>query len=145
MREAAVRKAGVAMMIAAGVLALAGCKSSSSGVFSRARPNEFEVTRAAPLVVPPDYALVPPKPGVPRPQDADSSSQALQAMFGGPAPRSTIESAMLNQAGAEDVRAGARSNTGSPETNVVNKGGVTRDIIAAPEGQGQGATVSTGQ
>ena len=141
------RKVGVAAMVAGTcVLALAGCKSSSSaGVFSRARPNEFEVTRAAPLVVPPDFALLPPKPGVPRPQDADSSAQALQVMFGGPAPRSAVEAQVLSQAGAAGVRPGARSSAGSPDTNVVDKGGLTRDILAAPAGQGQGATVSTGQ
>ena len=140
------RKAILAMMAAAGVMALAGCGSSkSSGVFSRARPNEFEVTRNAPLVVPPEFALIPPKPGQPRPQQGDSGTQALQAMFGGQAPRSSVESAVLDQAGAANSQPGARSAVGSPDTNVVDKGAVTRDIIAAPEGQGQGAQVSTPQ
>ena len=139
------RKVGVAMLATAGVLALAlaGCKSSSGGVFSRARPNEFEVTRNAPLVVPPEFALVPPRPGQPRPQASDASTQALQSMFGGQAPRSTVESAVLTQAGADGIQPGARSAAGSPETNVVDKGTVTRDIIAAPEGQGEGAQVAT--
>ncbi|MBV9842015.1 MAG: DUF3035 domain-containing protein [Sphingomonadaceae bacterium] len=132
-------------MAMASLLALAGCGSTKGGVFSRARPNEFEVTRNAPLVVPPDYSLSPPKPGAPRPQESNSSTEALSAMFGGAAPRSTAENAILDKAGNSEVQPGARSTAGSPGTNVVDKGSVTRDIIAAPEGQGQGAQVSTPQ
>ena len=63
------------------------------------RPDEFAVARQAPLVIPPDFSLVPPKPGAPRPQEADSSTQALQALFGGPAPRSAVENALTSQPG----------------------------------------------
>jgi Protein of unknown function (DUF3035)/Prokaryotic membrane lipoprotein lipid attachment site len=124
------------------VTILAGC-GSSSGVFNRARPNEFAVTRAAPLVVPPDFALKPPAPGTARPQEADSSTQALQAMFGGPAPRSAAETGALNQAGQTRASPGIRSNVGDPDTNVADKGAVTRDIVAAPEGDGQDARATT--
>lgn len=131
-------------LIVAGILAtmLAGC-GSSSGVFNRARPNEFAVTRAAPLVVPPDFALRPPAPGTARAQEADSSQQALQAMFGGPAPRSAAETGTLDQAGATRAAPGIRSNVGDPATNVADKGAVTRDIVAAPEGDGQDARATT--
>jgi Protein of unknown function (DUF3035)/Prokaryotic membrane lipoprotein lipid attachment site len=124
------------------VTILAGC-GSSSGVFNRARPNEFAVTRAAPLVVPPDFALKPPAPGTARAQEADSSTQALQAMFGGPAPRSAAETGALNQAGQTRAAPGIRSNVGDPNTSVADKGAVTRDIIAAPEGDGQDARATT--
>ena len=130
--------------IVVGMLAstLAGC-GSSSGIFNRARPNEFAVTRAAPLVVPPDFALTPPAPGSARAQEADSSQQALQAMFGGPATRSAAETGALDQAGAARAAPGIRSNVGDPKTNVADKGAVTRDIIAAPEGDGQDARATT--
>lgn len=121
-------------------MTLAGC---GGGGLNRDRPDEFAVARRAPLVVPPDFALVPPSPGAPRPQEADSSTQALQAMFGGPATRSAPETATLNRAGANRADAGIRSDVGSPETNSVDKGSVTRDIIAAPEGDGQDARAST--
>jgi hypothetical protein len=124
------------------VTILAGC-GSSSGVFNRARPNEFAVTRAAPLVVPPDFALKPPAPGTARAQEADSSTQALQAMFGGPAARSAAETGALNQAGQTRAAPGIRSNVGDPNTSVADKGAVTRDIIAAPEGDGQDARATT--
>ncbi|MBA3897553.1 MAG: DUF3035 domain-containing protein [Sphingomonadaceae bacterium] len=129
------RKMMVASVLA---LSLAGC-GHASGVFGHARPDEFAVTRAQPLIVPPDFALVPPKPGAPRPQEADSSTQALQAMFGGPAARSAGETGTLNEAGANRAAEGIRSNAGDPTTTVVDKGGTTRDIVAAPEGDGQDA------
>ncbi len=123
---------------------LAGC-GSTSGVFNRARPDEFAVARAAPLVMPPDFALSPPKAGAARPQEIDASTQALQAMFGGPAARSASETGALNQAGANRASPGIRSDAGDPGTAVVDKGAVTRDIIAAPAGDGQGARTTTPQ
>jgi Protein of unknown function (DUF3035) len=124
------------------LMTLAGC-GRSGGVFNRNRPDEFAVSRAAPLVIPPDFALVPPRPGAPQAQAADSSTQALQAMFGGAAARSASESSAVSQAGGARSQAGIRSNAGDPGTDVVDKGAVTRDIIAAPEGPGQDATAST--
>jgi hypothetical protein len=40
---------------------------------------------------------------------------------------------------------GIRSTVGDPETATVNKGAVTRDIIAAPEGDGQAAQAAIPQ
>jgi hypothetical protein len=93
-------------------------------------------------VVPPDFALTPPKPGAPRPQEADSSTQALSALFGGSAPRSEGEANLIAGAGPAPAP-GIRSETGSTATTVVNKGTVTRDIIAAPVGNSPEARAST--
>ena len=114
---------------------LSGC--GSTGFLNRDRPDEFAVSRQAPLVIPPDFSLAPPNPGAPRPQDNDASSQALDALFGGPAPRSQVEKDALGRAGAS--AAGIRSTVGDPQTNTVAKGSVTRDILAAPEGDGREA------
>ena len=137
------------MILATAVLvvpALSGCASSkNSSAFGRTRPDEFAVSRQAPLVVPPDFALVPPKPGAPRPQDADASTQALQAMFGGPAQRSAVEGSTLTNAGSDKAADGIRSNVGDPNTATVDKGSITRDVIAAPEGDGQTAKASAGK
>ena len=97
--------------------------------------------RQAPLVVPPDFALTPPQPGAPRPADASGQQQTLDALFGGSAPRSEIERSTLGRAGTP--AAGIRSAVGDPQTNTVAKGEVTRDIIAAPAGDGREAQVST--
>jgi hypothetical protein len=123
-------------------LALAGCGSRG---FDRDRPDEFAVARQAPLVIPPDFALVPPQPGAPRPQDTSPSSQALDALFGGPAARSGTESSALRAAGRDVADTGIRSNAGDPNTPVVEKGSTTRDIVAAPEGDGQNARAATPQ
>lgn len=134
------------IVIIAGGLALAASLSAcgKSG-YDRARPDEFAVARQAPLVIPPDFALVPPQPGAARPQDTSASSQALDAMFGGSAARSPGENATLDAAGRTSADVGARSTTGSPTTNVVDKGATTRDIVAAPEGDGKDAKASTPQ
>jgi hypothetical protein len=124
-------------------LLLAGC--ASGGVAGRDRPDEFAVTRNQPLVIPPDYNLTPPRPGEASPQAADARTQALEALFGGPQPRSESERSMLNAAGQDRVALGARSVAGDPATTVVDKGAVTQAIIAAPAGAGRDATVSTPQ
>ena len=120
------------------VLVLAGCGGGRAGL-GRSGPDEFAVARAAPLVVPPDFALVPPKPGQARVQEGDSSRQALDALFGGATPRSETEAAALQAAGGDRAQSGIRSAVGDPGTAVVDKGAVTRDIVAAPEGDGQDA------
>ena len=122
---------------------LAGC--GSSGVLGRDRPDEFAVARNAPLVVPPDFALSPPRPGDPTPQAIDARTQALEALFGGPAPRSAGERTMLNAVGRDAAALGARSVAADPETQVVDKGAVTQTILAAPSGAGREATVTTPQ
>ena len=123
----------------AAALLLEAC--GGGGVFGRSRPDEFAVARNAPLVIPPDYNLAPPAPGAPRPQDVSPQTQALQALFGGPAPRSAAERSVLGAADADRAAAGVRSTVGDPDTNVVDKGAVTRDILAAPEGDGRDASV----
>ncbi|MHA6723381.1 DUF3035 domain-containing protein [Sphingomonas sp. RS2018] len=125
----------------AAALALSAC--GRSGV-NRDRPDEFAVGRQAPLVIPPDYALRPPQPGAARPQDASPSQQALEALFGGPATRSVTEAAALTAAGRNTAETGIRSSAGDPGTTVVDKGSTTRDIVAAPQGDGQAARVGTG-
>ena len=129
----------------AAVLATALSACSSGGLFGRDRPDEFLVSRSAPLVIPPDFALTPPRPGEPTARGADTSTQALQAMFGGPAPRSAAEQAMLDAANPETVRPGIRSNVGDPETQAVDYGQTTQEILDAPEGDAPEAQVSTPQ
>jgi hypothetical protein len=125
------------ILIAGGSALLAAC-GSGGGILGRERPDEMAVQRQAPLVVPPDFNLVPPSPGAPRPVEGTASEQALDALFGGPAPRSSVETSALDRAGI--AAPGIRSSIGDPQTNTVAKGRITRDIVAAPEGDGQFAT-----
>jgi len=122
--------------LAAGISAmLAGC--AGGGILNRERPDEFAVQRQAPLVVPPDFQLTPPQPGAPRPAEGTAAQQALEALFGGPAPRSAVETNAISRAGTAEP--GIRSAVGSPTTFTVDKGTTTQAIVAAPEGDGQAA------
>ena len=125
-------------LVIAGAMSLAAC--ATHGVSSRDRPDEFAVQRQAPLAVPPDFSLVPPQPGAPRPAEGTAAQQALQALFGGPAPRSAVETSAINRAGTADP--GIRSAVGSPTTFTVDKGTTTQAILAAPEGDGQAASAA---
>lgn len=129
------RKIALPLVIGA-TAALSAC--GTGGILNRERPDEFAVQRQAPLVVPPDFALTPPAPGAPRPTEGTAAEQALEAIFGGPAARSAVETSALERAGSAEP--GIRTAVGDPLTNTVAKGRVTRDIIAAPEGDGQAAS-----
>jgi hypothetical protein len=133
----------IGLPLAAASLLLAGC--ASRGIAGRDRPDEFAVARNQPLVIPPDYTLAPPRAGDPTPQAADARTQALDALFGGPAPRSAGETTMLNAAGSERAAMGARSVAGDPGTTVVDKGATTQTILNAPAGAGKDATATTPQ
>lgn len=125
-------------LVLASAALVAGCAHGRVG--NRSRPDEFAVQRQAPLAVPPDFALVPPQPGAPRPAEGTAAQQALDALFGGPAPRSAAETSLLDRAGAADQ--GIRSSVGSPNTFTVDKGTTTQAILKAPQGDGQAASAA---
>ena len=129
------RKVTQLVVVVAGAASLAAC--GSGGIINRERPDEFAVQRQAPLVIPPDFALTPPQPGAPRPAEGTAAQQALDALFGGPAPRSAVETSALQRAG--EAAQGIRSAVGDPGTFTVDKGTTTQAIVAAPEGDGQDA------
>jgi hypothetical protein len=129
------RKATPIFLLGAASALLASC--GSGGFIDRERPDEFAVQRQTPLVVPPDFELVPPQPGAPRPAEGTAAQDALDALFGGPAPRSSVETSALQRAGQADP--GIRTSVGDPATHTVDKGTTTRTILAAPEGDGQDA------
>ena len=129
-----IKFARIALMAGLGAMT-AAC--GSGGLLDRNRPDEFAVQRQAPLVIPPDFELVPPTPGAPRPTEGTAAEQALEALFGGEAARSAVETSALREAG--EAAPGIRSSIGDAETFTVDKGAATRTIIAAPEGDGQTA------
>lgn len=123
-------------------LALGGCSLFGP----KTRPlDEFAVARNAPLVIPPDYTLTPPVAGTVSTTAEGAQAQAIEALFGGPAPRSQTETSMLDNAGRDRAVIGARSVAGDPDTRVVDKGAQTQAIIAAPEANGQEASASAPQ
>ena len=95
------------VIVAAAALAavgLAGCQSTQKALgMSKVTPDEFRVVTKAPLVVPPDYALRPPAPGGPRPQELQPESAARNALLGQreAEQRSDGEKLLVAKAGAE--------------------------------------------
>lgn len=90
-----------ALIAAAG---LAGCSSAGKALgMSKVTPDEFRVVTKAPLVVPPDFALRPPAPGEPRPQELQPESAARTALLGARESqvRSDGEKILVAKAGAE--------------------------------------------
>lgn len=129
-----------ALALAASALILSGC---AGGAFGRGRgPDEFAVARNAPLVVPPDFAMTPPRPGEAEQGTTDPRAQALQALFGGPQPRSAVETNLLQIAHAERSALGARSVAGDPQTIVVSRGTLVQTMLQLPSGDGQEASIS---
>ena len=135
------RKVTALILVTTATAMLSAC-GGGGGLFNRDRPDEFAVQRQMPLVVPPDFALTPPQPGAPRPANTNTQSQTLDALFGGQSPRSEIERNTTSRAGSPAT--GIRSAVGDPATNTVAKGEVTRDILAAPQGDGGAAQTSAG-
>jgi hypothetical protein len=140
MRKTPLKSFGAILLVTTASALLAGC--GGGGLFNRERPDEFAVQRQSPLVVPPDFALVPPQQGAPRPTETNSQQQTLDALFGGPAPRSDVEKNTIGRAGT--ATPGIRSNVGDNATHTVAKGDVTRDILAAPQGDGREAQAVAG-
>jgi len=90
-----------ALVLATG---LAGCQSAGKAMgMSKVTPDEFRVVTKAPLVVPPDFALRPPSPGEPRPQELQPDSAARTALLGNreAQTRSDGEKILVAKAGAE--------------------------------------------
>lgn len=95
------------------VLVLAGCSGARDRLgLSKAAPDEFAVVRRAPLEMPPDYALRPPRPGAPRPQEqaaADSARAAVLGDAGKAGGASAGESSLIRTTGASQVPANIRA------------------------------------
>lgn len=65
-------------------LTLVACQSTNRREpgGNRAVPDEFKIVTKAPLVIPPDYNLRPPRPGESRPQELQTSEVARTVVFG---------------------------------------------------------------
>ena len=131
-----------ALILIAPAILLAGC-SVFGGAGKQKSLDEFAVARNAPLVIPPDYSLTPPVAGTVSMTAQDAQTQAIEALFGGPAPRSSTETSMLERAGRDRASLGVRSTAGDPNTRVVDKGQATQTILTAPEADSQEASAQT--
>ncbi len=121
------------LIICGAAMALAAC--GKSGLAAHNAPDELAISRNAPLVVPQDFALTPPRPGAPRAAGQDAQGAAMEALFGPGVkvpPKSPAEQQLLDKAGAAATDPAIRSQAGDPKTPTVNKGAFLREIMDAP-------------
>ena len=89
-----------------GMIAISGCQSikRAAGV-EKITPDEFRVVTKAPLVVPPEFNLRPPRPGEARPLELRPDMQAKTAIFGVQLGRdaSAGEQVLIAQMGAQNA------------------------------------------
>ena len=130
--------------LSAALLVAAAATSGCAALRSSNQLDEFAVARNAPLIIPPDYSLAPPVAGTAG-VATDVQQQAIDVIFGGPAPRSQGESTMLDAAGRDVAQIGIRSNAWDPDTRIVDKGPVTLSILSVPPSNSEIASAQAGQ
>lgn len=92
-------------------VSLVGCDSIRDAAgLTKISPDEFAVATKAPLIIPPDYNLAPPKPGAAPTNQISPTEQAEGALYGtrpsattAQGPVSPGEQELLSKAGAADA------------------------------------------
>jgi len=112
------RKAFQAFVVTA-AFTLAGCGGGDADVkeqlgLKKSPPDEFSVVTRAPLSVPPDYTLRPPRPGAERPMEISVREQTRQTVFGvsdtPTTAKATASSSFMNKLGANQADPTIREN-----------------------------------
>ncbi len=117
-------KSMTVLAVIAAAAAASGCASVNRAVGNaRSAPDEFRVVTQAPLTLPPDYSLRPPRPGEQRPQELEPSDNARAALFGQEiAPSASQgERALVAGAGAEAVDPGIRDTIDFESQGIVRR------------------------
>ena len=135
----------VAAVFACACLLLAGCGDTWTNVkrglgMEKVVPDEFAVTASAPLAVPPDFTLRPPRPGAAPTQEKAPVDQARQTVFRAsdtqlatlsPAAtdRSEGEDELLKRAGAEDTPKNIREIIANESSVAPDKSGFADKLL----------------
>ena len=110
--------------LVAACAATSGCGGFRQAIgVEKVAPDEFRVVTRAPLVLPPDYALRPPRPGDPRPQELRPDSAARAAVFGQDTGQNATagERALVSNAGADAVDPSIRAQVDLEGAALVRK------------------------
>ena len=102
------RRVAYGAALAVMAMSLAGCQSFREAAgMTKSSPDEFAVATKAPLIIPPDYNLKPPKPGAAPTNQIGPTAAAEGALYGTSQPvtsasgqLSTGEQELLTKAGA---------------------------------------------
>ncbi|MGE0741288.1 MAG: DUF3035 domain-containing protein [Hyphomonadaceae bacterium] len=130
------------MAVLAAATAASGCASVQRAIgATKVSPDEFRVVSQAPLTLPPDYNLRPPRPGEPRPQELEPDAEARAALFGQDvgANASVGERTLIVSAGAEAADPNIRDTIDYESQGVVRRSEGFVDRLLA-FGNGSSAT-----
>jgi len=135
-----IRMLRTAALLSVAAIALAGCDTLRSAAgMDKSAPDEFAVTTKAPLVIPPDYNLQPPRPGAVPTNQVEPTEAAEGALFGNdpatvaaqlPNTYSDSEKMLLANAKVQNIDPQIHQNLASDYKNMVGADdGFTKDIL----------------
>ena len=117
------------VIVAGLVVSLAGCESVRNAAgLTKQPPDEFAVVSKAPLIIPPDFNLKPPKPGAAPLNQTSPTISAQAALYGGDDPATAVQSIpgnfsdgeklLLAQAGAANASDSIRQQITADNRNM---------------------------
>jgi Protein of unknown function (DUF3035) len=116
---------------------LSACSSLKNALgMDKQPPDEFAIITKAPLVIPPDFALRPPRPGAQDSQQLTPSQSAEQTVFGKvpsqeapSADQSQGELALLEAAGAQNAEGSIRSTIAADDKSETSDPSLTDRLM----------------
>ena len=123
----------------AAIAGMAGCSDRSGNIlgFEKSAPDEFAVVKRAPLTLPPNYGLRPPRPGVARPQAVSPRDEAQKSVIGTTAvkPQRTRRNVQAEQQRRIGTRSGSEvallKRTGAIDVDPNIRDIVNREAVGA--------------
>lgn len=104
-------------------------------------PDEFRVVTKAPLIIPPEYNLRPPRPGDPRPQELTAAQRAQRAILGSTEASGLSQGEQLLVAKAGTVLPNIRELVDYDSGGIVRKSqALSNNILGIPATPAPGAT-----
>jgi hypothetical protein len=135
-----IRSLRAAALVAVAAVSLTGCDTIRNAAgMEKTAPDEFAVLTKAPLVIPPDYNLRPPRPGAVPTNQVEPTESAQTALFGNdaatiaaqmPNTYSESEKLLLANAGIQKTDPHVRENLLSDNKAMLGADdGFTKDIL----------------
>ncbi len=124
------------LVLIAAAASVTGCAGLGRAMgVEKVTPDEFRVVTRAPLTVPPDYALRPPRPGEPRPQELAPDQEARAALFGQDVGQEATsgERVFVTRAGADAVDPNIRQTVDFEGGNIVRRSEAQADPVLQPD------------
>ena len=129
-----------AALVTVAAVALSGCDTIRNAAgMEKSAPDEFAVTTKAPLVIPPDYNLRPPRPGAVPTNQVEPTEAAEDALFGNdpatiaaqlPSTYSESEKLLLANAKVQNIDPQIRQHLSSDHKSMLGADdGFTNDIL----------------